>query len=123
MDDDAAYARSDVRDTMRAAAASHADGAASWVRGYDDDGASCVCDCGRGPSRARDEVRVCCTHCSADCCETPARCHPGPGRSPGGIYYSSGAAPDHRTTCSHLASASKKQLIQDKTVTKELSII
>lgn len=109
MDDDAAYARFDGRGTMSAAAASRADGAASWVRGCDDDEASCVCDCGRDPSRERDEVRVCCTHCSANCCETPARCHPGPERSPRGTYYSSGAAPGHRMTCSHLVS--KKNLL------------
>jgi len=101
VDDDAAYAKSDG-DMMHAAAASHADGAASWVRGYDDDEASCVCDCDRDPSRARDEVRGCCTHCSANCCETPAHCHPGPGHLPRGTYYSSGAALDHRTTCLHL---------------------
>lgn len=105
MDDDAAYARSDGRDTMSAATASRADDAASWVRGYDDDGASCVYDYGCDPSG--DEVLACCTHCSADCCETPARCHPGPGRLPRGTYYSSGAAPDRRTTCSHLASKKK----------------
>lgn len=106
MDDDAAYARFDGRGTMSAAAASRVDGAASWVRGYDDDGASYAYDCGRDPassSRARDEDPVCCTHCSANCCETPAHCHPGPGRSPRGTYYSSDAAPDRRMTCSHLA--------------------
>lgn len=103
MDDDAAYARFDGWDTMSAVAASRADGAASWVRGCDDDGASCVCDCGRDPSRARDEVRVCCTHCSANCCETPARCRPGPGRSPRGTYCSFGATLSRRMTCLHLA--------------------
>lgn len=102
VDDDAAYARFDDRGTMSAAEASRVDGAASWVRGYDDDGASCVCDCGRDPSRARDEVQVCCTHCLANCCETPARCHPGPERSPKAIYYFFGAVPDHHMICQHL---------------------
>lgn len=105
MGDDAAYAKSGGRGlggTMSAAAASRADGAASWVRGYDDDGASCVCDYGRDPSRARGAARACYTRCSADYCETPTRYRPGPGRSPTEIYYSSGGAPDRHMTCWHL---------------------
>lgn len=104
--DGAAYARSGGLvswDTMSAAAPSRADGAASWVRGCDDDGVSCVCDCGRDPSRARGAARACYTRCSANYCETPTRCRPGPGRSPTETYYSSGGAPDRHMTCSHLA--------------------
>lgn len=107
MGDGAAYARSGGRGTMNAAAASRADGAASWVRGCDDDEASSVCDYGRDPSRARDVVQACCTRCLADYCETPTRCHPGPGRSPRGTYYSSGGAPDRHMTCSYLVSEKK----------------
>lgn len=87
---------------MNAAAASHADDAASWARGCDGDGVSCVCDCDRDPWRAHGAVRACYTHCSTDCCETLARCRPGPGRSPKGTCYFSGEAPDRRMTCSHL---------------------
>jgi len=72
------------------------------VRGCDDDGASCVCDCDRDPSRARDAARACYTRCSADYCETPTRCRPGPGRLPTGTYYFSDGAPNRHMTCSHL---------------------
>lgn len=98
-------ARSGGPDTTSAAAASRADGAASWPRGCDDDEASCVCGCDRGPSRARGAVRECCTRCSAGCCESPARCPPGQARLPGGTCCSSDGAPSRRTTYSHLAPA------------------
>lgn len=96
------YARSGGPGTMSAATASRAggDGAASWGG---DDGASSVCDHrGCDPSGAHDAARACCTHCSANCCGTPARCRPGPGRSPIGTCYSSDGAPGRRTTCSRL---------------------
>lgn len=87
---------------MSAAAASRADDAVSWARGCDDDGASCVYDYGRGPSRGHGAAQVCCTRCSTDCCETPARCRPDPGRSPKETCYSSGEAPDRHRIYSHL---------------------
>lgn len=104
MGDGAVYARSGGPGTMSVAAASRADDAASWVRGCDDDEASSVCDYGRDPSRAHGAARACYTRCSADYCETPTRCRPGPGRSLTGTYYSSGGAPDRHMTCSHLVS-------------------
>lgn len=101
-DDDAACARSGGRGTMNAAAASRADDAASWARGCDDDGASCVCGCDHGPWHAHGAAQVCCTRCSTDCCETPARYRPDPGRSLEETCYFSGGAPGRRMTYSHL---------------------
>lgn len=107
-------ARSGGPGTMSAATASRADGAASWARGCDDDEASCVCDCGRDPSRAHDAARAYCTHCSANCCGTPARCRPGPGRSPTETYYSSDGAPGRRMIYSRLIIESNCQLCEVK---------
>lgn len=102
-DDDAACGQADGRDRRSELTASNADDAAWESRDCDDDEASYVCDCVRGPSY--DDVDpVYYTHCSINCCETPARCHPGPGRLPTVICYFFDVTPNHRTICLYLKS-------------------